>query len=614
MDSVCNAKILSMIDETKAGRLFLLLQAAAIKWIDPLFSQRHPGVVLRAIIRGLGPLVRGLQPNDQWNLGAFVDDWVKILNVPTVEPLPPSKRIFIFGCYRGQYTQDLILALLLAWRGHRVVYGYLPKLQSPIKDPLADHPSAVGYLHSVMEGVTSLSKGRVRCVDLSAWSGRANVCDDAYLSAQLRADVVMRVRQEKFDEADPDVKLAMRHYGELGRVSQQIALAYLGDHREAIDLCLIANGASFENGQFCHVAKMLGIPVNTHEKFAFNHVRVITHGDAFFHFSDLDRIWVRRKELGFLDEPMRGYLIGKAWDLLNQRRNSSGNAWGWQYQKGMRAHTVEQLRERLGIEKDQFALVCPNVPFDAGYDGWLRLFPSMREWLVQTVETLLRDSQLHVVVRAHPAETRQGYGREQIAAIIEEAGIHSSRLVLLPGNSDINTYDLMPLCKFASVFASTTGVEIAMHGKPVIAGASVYYARCGITVPMPDRATYFARLADLAAGNKVDGRAHADDAAMLYCIFHYLLQWPFPYDKPSQITAWPLKELPAHPLIRTYIETLDVLSKEVSEYEEALPDLVTCQRIEERWEGALLSSKACGALSIPAGSLAEAVSSSEWIQ
>ena len=238
----------------------------------------------------------------------------------------------------------------------------------------------------------------------------------------------------------------------------------------------------------------------------------------------------------------------------------------------------------------------------------------MREWLVQTVEALLRDSQLHVVVRAHPAETRPGYGREQIAAIIEEAGIRSSRLALLPGNSDINTYDLMPLCKFAAVFASTTGVEIAMHGKPVIAGASVYYARCGITVPTPDRATYFARLANLAAGNKFDERANSDDAAMLYCIFHYLLQWPFPYDKPSQITAWPLKELPAHPLIRTYIETLDVLSKEVSEYEEALPDLVTRQRIEERWEGALLSSKAYGALSIPAGSLADAVSSSESIQ
>ena len=561
----------------------LLLQTAAIKWIDPLFSQRHPGPVLRAFIRCLGPLVRCLQPNDKWNLGVFVKEWIKVLDVPAVAPLPPSKHIFIFGCYRGQYTHDLILALLLAWRGHRITYGYLPKLQSPIKDPLADHSSAAGYLSAVLGSITARTGGRVRCIDLSNLSGRADICDEVYLSSQLRADMVMRMHREKLDPEDPEVKQATQHYSELGSFAQKTALAYLSDHREMIDLCVIANGASFENGQFCHVAKKLGIPVNTYEKFAFKKVRVVNHGDAFFHFSDLDRIWARRLELGFMNEPMRGYMIAKAWELLNQRRNSSGNNWGWKYQQGMQPQTPEQLGDRLGTEKDQFVLVCPNVPFDAGYDGWLRLFPSMREWLVQTVEFLLRHEQLRIIVRAHPAETRPGFGREKIAAVLGEAGISSSRLVLLPGDSDINTYDLMPLCKFAAVFASTTGVEIAMHGKAVIAGASVYYARCGITIPALDRAQYFARLNDLATGTTCDDRANADDAAMLYFIFHFLLQWPFPYDKPSQISALPPRNLATLPSISAYIETLDVLSMEISDYDEALPQLVARHLIDRRW-------------------------------
>lgn len=564
-------------------RLRRLVQTAAIKWIDPLFARRHPGAVLRALIGSMGPLVRCLQPNDKWNLGAFIGEWVKVLDAPQIEPPPPPKRIFMFGCYRGQFTNDLIMALLLAWRGHRVTYGYLPKLQSPIKDPLVDHPSAAGYLNAILGGIAARTKGRVRCVDLSSLSGRANACDEAYLATQLRADIVMRVRQEKFDPEDPDVKLATRYYGELGRTAQQMAFAYLSEHRKEIDLCLIANGASFESGYVCHAAKTLGIPVNTYEKFAFRSVRVVTHGDAFFHFSDLDRIWARRRELGFLDEPLRGYIIGKAWDLLNERRHSSGHAWGWQYQKGKRVQSIKQLRDKLGIERDRFALVCPNVPFDAGYDGWLRIFPSMRQWLVKTVTCLLQQDGLQVVVRAHPAEARTGYGREQIAEVLKEAGLSSSRLVLLPGDSDINTYDLMPFCKFAAVFASTTGVEVAMHGKPVIAGASVYYARCGITIPTPDREAYFARLGDLASGAPPNKGANADDAAMLYFIFHYLLQWPFPYDKPSEITAWPPRKMVIDSSVGTYIRTLDVLSMNVSEYEVALPDLVNLQQAAAYW-------------------------------
>lgn len=580
----------------RSDRLRLLFQTAAIKWIDPIFAKRHPGSALRAFIRCMGPLVRCLEPNDKWNLCVFITEWVKILDVPPVEPLPIPKRIFIFSCYRGQYTHDVILSLLLAWRGHKVTLGYLPKLQSPIKDPLVDHQSAAPYLRSVLGEISCLTKGRVSCVDLSPLSESSGDYDEAYLSSQLRTNIVMRLRQEHYDLNDPDVELARRHYEELGRLAQRIAFTYLSKNQGAIDLCLIANGESFEGGQFCHVAKKLGIPVNTHEKFAFSKTRVITHGDAVFHFSDLDRIWARRRELGFLNDPMREYVIGKAWDLLNQRRNSSGPAWGWQYQKGKLQRTAERLTRKLEIETGQFALICPNVPFDAGYDGWLQIFPSMQEWLVQTITCLLRYEHLRVVVRAHPAETRPGFGREPIASVLEEAGISSSRLIILSGDSDINTYDLMSLCKFAVVFASTTGVEIAMHGKPVLAGASVYYTRFGITVSASDHDEYFTRLAELVGEAECEDKTNADNAAILYFILHYLLQWPFPYDKPTQITALPPKKLVSNPMIKAYIPTLDVLSLDTTEYEAKLPtliDLKDLKKIAVRWGWSQPESQEC---------------------
>jgi hypothetical protein len=564
-------------------RVRSLMQALAIRWIDPLFAHRHPGPLMRRVVRTFAPLIRKLQPNDKWNLEAFLEDWSKILDVPPVLPLPKSKRIFIFSCYRGQFTRDLIMAMLLAWRGHRVTVGYLPKLQSPIKHPLNDAKGVGEYLKAVLGRVGALTGGRVICHDLSATPIETESLDEAYLVSQSRADTVMAVRRERLDPRDPEVERASAYYRALGERTYRLALSYFRSKRNCFDLIVLANGAAFENGYFCRAAKDLGLPVNTHEKFAFSEVVVMTHGDAFFQFSDLDLVWKRRRELGLFDESMRGLIREKAWNLLRQRRTSTGRAWGWQYQKGRPSQRAEELLGRLGIEANGFALVCPNVPFDAGYESWLTLFPSMRQWLTETVTYLLQDPALPIVVRAHPAETRIGYGREKIANILAEAGLSDPRIVVVPGDGDVNTYDLMELCRFACVFASTTGVEIAMHGKPVIAGANVYYARCGITVPAANRDDYFVALSGLIERTSRDCLRTADDAATVYFLFHYLLQWRFPYDKPSQISAMPLRLLAENPEIANIVETLDVLAMTREEFGTALLTLVCETSFVRRW-------------------------------
>lgn len=564
------------------ARLRRAAQTAANQWVDPLFSDRHPSPMLNALIRAAGPAVRLLQPNDRWNLAAFIDDWIRILDVPPYQPLPPKKRIFMFGCYRGQFTRDLVLALLLAWRGHQVTLGYLPKLRSPVKPPLDDAPGVQGYLEELLMPLADRTRGQLHCVDMSAFAGRNAAIDERYLAASARAETILKLGQERLDTSDPQMQAALDHYCRIGRQAQEMAHAYFDEHFRDFDLAIIANGASFENGHFRQAAMAHGVPVNTHEKFAFRNVVVVNHGDAFFHFNDLDRIWFRRTELGFLDEPAKSFAIAGGWDLLRQRQSSSGRAWSFQYQKDRPSRSAEDIEATLDIERDGFVLVCPNVPFDAGYDGWLDIFPSMREWLVETVRALLDQGSWKIVARAHPAETRPTYGREKIKAVFEEAGLVSSRLVVVPGDSDINTYDLMPLCRFACVFASTTGIEIAMHGKPVLAGASVYYARCGITVPAIDRKSYWTALDTLATAPIADLSEQADDAAMLYFMFHYLLQWAFPYDKPSQISLLPLRQIAGDADIDLYIETLDTLAMTEREYVAALPDLMQFDRVRRR--------------------------------
>jgi hypothetical protein len=198
----------------------------------------------------------------------------------------------------------------------------------------------------------------------------------------------------------------------------------------------------------------------------------------------------------------------------------------------------------------------------------------MRDWLEQSVRHLLDHCDLDIVVRAHPAECRPGFDLEKVDRILAEAMLASPRLKIVPGDSEINTYDLMPLCRFGLVFASTTGVEIAMHGKPVVAGANVYYARCGVTLPATTRAQYFHQVDRATRGVSGNFEHNTTLAAMVYSLFHYNLQWPYPYDKPSQVVALPPVELPESPRISDYLRTLDVLAMSVDEFRAELPQVV----------------------------------------
>lgn len=568
-------KFINILAHSNIARLTLKFQTIAIEFIEPLFFFQHPGPILIFIIRLIGPLVRIMQPSDRWNLPAFLKRWSTILKVSSPCLTSNKKNIFIFTSYRGQFTLDIVLAFLLAWRGHRVVLGYFPKLRSPIKDPLVDSPNAKSYLNTTLNSIENLSGGRVRCVDLSDYVGKSPFLDYDFIKQQVHSDIVMKIRKERLDFSDKYIQDAALYYHSLAENALSAALSYFQHYSNNIDLLLIANGASFESAYFLHAAKYFNIPVTTFEKFAFSNARTITHGGPFYSFTDLDIIFEEASRIKLNNPHIREAICEQAWQLLKQRKTSSGSAWGWQYQKKTRSASSIIFLKQFKLKTNEFVLICPNVPFDAGYGSWLTIFPSMRDWLVRSIQYLITHTDLMIIVRAHPAECKAGFDLEKVSKILADANITSDRVIQIAGDSDINTYDLMPLCRFGLVFSSTTGVEIAMHGKPVIAGANVYYARCGATLAADSEDTYFQQIDNVIMGLEVEsGAFRKERAALIYSLFHYNLQWHYPYDKPSHVVAMPPAKFPKSPLVQRYIRTLDVLAMSPTEFREALPELI----------------------------------------
>lgn len=543
------------------NKILRIVQRLAIELIDPFFSDRHPNKYIIRLTEALSFLILYFQPNDRWNLHIFVKEWTKIFYKKTEIR---KKNIFMFSCYRGQFSRDILLAIILAKKGHKITLTYLPKLRGPSKSPLKDSNGVQEYLNYVMNMLENRSKGKIKCINLTEYYSDENT-DNSNFYKQAHSDTVMMLKKENINlEKTSDKKTFEFCLVRLKFIN--ICITNFFKSNNNFDLCLIANGASFENSQILLVAKNYQIPFNTFEKFAFKNAITVDHNSSFVEFRDLDILINLVKKNQNEHEKIKHKIESRSRQLLLDRKQSTGRYWGQKYQKStyLDKTTKNWLFNKTNNEK--FVLICPNVPFDAGYGTLNTVFSTMKEWLLETIKFILNNSDLFVIVRAHPAEDREGFGNEKTDIIIKNANINSDRLIVISSSSTINTYELMNKCYFSSVYSSTTGVEIAMSGKLVVAGANIYHSRVGISKGASDLGNYIKILKQLINGSikKTDDDVYA--ATLVYFLFHFVLQYPYPYDKPSEMVKYPINKFFYEPEFSKYDLTFELLTKNEDEY------------------------------------------------
>lgn len=555
--------------------------------VDRVYRKRHPAKFERAAMRFFAPVVRLMPANDRWSLGVHAPYWMSAVAAAPGElrSLRP-RRVFQLACYRGQFSLELSLAALLAAQGHAVTLGYLPKLASPVKMPLDDHPSAPAYLADSLATVEATSQGRVKIVDLEAFDAAESASDDlAPFEAQASADAIMQLGVETIDCTDPAHRASLDTYARLGRKTARIARNFLEQHGGDFDVLLIANGMTTEAAWFVQAGLAAGAEVVTYEKFAFRHTRVVSHGAGVFSFTDLGRVWEMREKLGYEAEPFRSTAIERSFAILDERRKASTKNWAWKYQFAPDQSDAAALAAANIDASKPYVLVCTNVPFDAGYYQFTKVFPSMKTWLVETVRFLLAETDLNVVVRVHPGEALHFAGRERSVDNLRAAGLHNdARLTVIGPDAAINTYPLMAHCRAGVVFSSTTGIEMAMQGKPVIVGADVYFAGRGFTVDCSGRDAYFENLRACNDGARFGGesRAVAERAALFYYVIHFVLQLAYPYDKGYDIDASPPHETVRRPDFANYAPFFAVATATRAEFDAVILEHLHAEALARR--------------------------------
>jgi capsule polysaccharide export protein KpsC/LpsZ len=118
------------------------------------------------------------------------------------------------------------------------------------------------------------------------------------------------------------------------------------------------------------------------------------------------------------------------------------------------------------------------------------LYSSFNEWIVDTIEAANKITDVQWLIKIHPAEAwdNPDSGVEQL--IRNKFPDLPSHIKVIAAEENISPLDFFGLVDGAVTVYGTAGLELAIHGKPVILAGDAHYGKKGFTWDANDRSTY----------------------------------------------------------------------------------------------------------------------------
>ena len=141
---------------------------------------------------------------------------------------------------------------------------------------------------------------------------------------------------------------------------------------------------------------------------------------------------------------------------------------------------------------DDYYLMLLNSVWDTAALGLHTVYDSMIDWILDSVEWVLTNTEKTILIRQHPAERgKQINNTDSYEEKIVTRFGNNKRIKFIEAKDDINTYDLVENAFCILGFCSTIIVESVMLGKPAIIVSNTYYSNFGIVYSARDKKEYY---------------------------------------------------------------------------------------------------------------------------
>ncbi len=250
------------------------------------------------------------------------------------------------------------------------------------------------------------------------------------------------------------------------------------------DAVIVPNGTIQELGAAYRVAKFAGVPVTTYE-FSDQKDCIWMAQNSEIMRQDTQSIWETRKNKPLTEQQRtRIEALYKA-KVQGDLFENFVRHWQSSKRKGS-----EEVKQTLGLDDRPIVLLATNVLGDSLTLGRQVFSKTMAEWIERSVEYFAKRKDIQLVIRIHPGEILT-HGPSMVDVVNTVLPHLPEHIHLIGPREKVNTYDLIEMADLGLVYTTTTGMEMAMSGVPVIVAGVTHYKNNGFTFDPQTYPEYF---------------------------------------------------------------------------------------------------------------------------
>ena len=268
--------------------------------------------------------------------------------------------------------------------------------------------------------------------------------------------------------------------------------------KEAYDVCVAHHGLYIPQGLLVDLARKHGVRLVTWN-IAYRAGSFIFSHDDTYHFTLMDEpteVWDALPWSSALQQALDAYMISRATGAMDWVSYHDGSG-----------QSLEELKQEFGIDFAKPTVAAfTNVLWDAQVFYPSNAFPSMLDWLVETIAYFAKRPELQLLIRVHPAEVKNPVkSREtvvgELTRLVPEL---PPNVFVIPATASANSYAIARASNAAIIYGTKMGVELAYMGVPTIVAGESWARNKGITLDAESREGYFALLDRLPLNTGLD--------------------------------------------------------------------------------------------------------------